>query len=167
MALIRALRELELFHFLQRSTECRRCLLILACDSAFSRWSAARVEIQRAPGESERGAEGGQLRRSLNLRLVNFSSLEVEISAISTPMSFCSPSRCWSKTFITMTYMYVYLPKDSGLQSNPCFKDQVLIDLRRSAMILDVSTPYSVHNRHSCYPRASSCGCMQMISHSK
>lgn len=59
MAFIRALRELELFHFLQRSTECRRCLLILACDSAFLRWSAARVEIQRASGRRRGGEKGG------------------------------------------------------------------------------------------------------------
>lgn len=72
MALIRALRELELFHFLQRSTECRRCLLILACDSAFSRWSAARVEIQRAPGESERGAEGGVVEKVFELETGEF-----------------------------------------------------------------------------------------------
>lgn len=59
MAFIRALRELELFHFLQRSTECRRCLLVLACDSGVLKVERGKSRDPTGIGEPERGEGGG------------------------------------------------------------------------------------------------------------
>lgn len=170
MAFLWALRELELFHsFPSKIVEwMSKIPLCFSVWFGVLRWSAARVEIQRASG-SRRGGRRGVFLESDEFPWSSggFLFSRVEISAISTQltMSIGLQRVAVSLKSTRRHNMYVvlrtYKRSWSSVQSLTSKSMPILIEpeVRWYWML--------VHNRYSCYPRASSCDCMQMISHSK